>query len=286
MPYDFFAHLNAMKTSLAPAAETYLFVPANRPERYEKAMASGADVVIVDFEDAVAPEQKASARTAFVDWANTREASDAASPQIAVRLNDALSTHYLDDVAAAISARVSVVMLPKCEHASQIDALRDAVGADVEIIALVESARGVQNIREIAEASGTSRIAFGSIDFAVDLDVDSTAALLDHVSVDIALASRAAGISPPIAGVTVAIDAAAVEADMRAARGLGFGGKLCIHPKQIEGVRAALRPCEDEILWARRVLDATASSAGAVRVDGEMVDRPVVLKAQRILQRL
>ena len=102
-------------------------------------------------------------------------------------------------------ARVSVVMLPKCEHAAQIDALRDAVGADVEIIALVESARGVQNIREIAEASGTSRIAFGSIDFAVDLDVDSTAALLDHVSVDIALASRAAGIPPPIAGVTVAM---------------------------------------------------------------------------------
>ena len=265
---------------------TYLFVPANRPERYQKAMASGADVVIVDFEDAVAPEQKASARTAFVDWANAREAIGAASPQIAVRLNDALSTHYRDDVAAAIGARVSVVMLPKCEHAAQIDALRDAVGADVEIIALVESARGVQNIREIAEASGTSRIAFGSIDFAVDVDVDSEAAMLEHVSVDIALASRAAEISPPIAGVTVAIDAAAVEADMRAARGLGFGGKLCIHPKQLEGVRAALRPSEDEILWARRVLLATASSAGAVRVDGEMVDRPVVLKAQRILQRL
>ena len=268
-----------------PLPLTYLFVPGNRPERFAKAMATDADVVIVDLEDAVSPEEKNAARIAFGQWF---AALDQGRSRVALRINDAQSEWYRDDVVVAKHSSVPTVMLPKCESADQIVALlaelADFSGQGVRIIPLVESARGVLAVRSVAQAAGVARIAFGSIDFSVDMDLPLNAPALDHVSVEIAVASRAAGIASPITGVTTAIDAAVVAADMRIALGLGFGAKLCIHPSQIAAVRAAVAPSPPEIAWAQRVLEAAAGS-GAVQVDGQMVDRPIILKARRILER-
>lgn len=261
---------------------TYLFVPGNRPDRFDKAMASGADVIIIDFEDAVAAEEKNVARIAFAQWF---AALDVGRSRVAIRINDAASAWYGDDVVVAKLASIATVMLPKCESAAQVAALVAALDTSTKIIALVETAKGVLAVREIAQADGVDRIAFGSIDFSVDMDLPTHAEALDHVSVDIALASRAANIAPPIAGVTTAIDPAIVEADMRLAAGLGFAAKLCIHPSQVAAVRAAMLPSAEDTAWAQRVIDATSLGASAIKVDGKMVDRPVILRAERILSR-
>lgn len=261
---------------------TYLFVPGNRPERFDKAIASGADAVIIDFEDAVAPEEKNAARIAFTQWFAAR---DEDRSRVVIRINDAASVWYRDDVAVAKNASVATVMLPKCESAAQVTTLVAALDTDAKIIALVETAKGVLAVREIARTNGVVRIAFGSIDFSVDMDLPNAAPALDHVSVDIALASRAANIAPPIAGVTTAMDSAIVEADMRWAAGLGFAAKLCIHPSQLAAVRTAMLPSADDIAWAQRVIAAASPGFGAIKVDGRMVDRPVILRAERILSR-
>ena len=158
------------------------------------------------------------------------------------------------------------------------------------MLALVESARGVLNAEALAAADGVQRLVFGTLDFALDLDlVDDPASGpvgLDAAASRLAWASRAAGLPPPVAGVTPAIhDPALLRADFARARAHGFGAKLCIHPQQVAWVHEALRPADDEIEWAQRVLAAAASTHGAVQLDGRMIDRPVVERARRLLQR-
>ena len=123
------------------------------------------------------------------------------------------------------------------------------------------------------------------LDYAVDLDLPPDAAGLAYAAARIAIASRAAGIAAPVAGVTPELDAARVTADMHAARGFGFAAKLCIHPMQVAAVHDALKPTDAQVAWAHRVLAATAGQTSAVQVDGRMVDRPVILQAQAILER-
>jgi citrate lyase subunit beta/citryl-CoA lyase len=130
------------------------------------------------------------------------------------------------------------------------------------------------------------RLAFGTLDYAVDLDLGGDEAPLETPSAQIAIASRAAGIGSPVAGVTPAIDdEPRLLADLAFARRYGFGAKLCIHPKQIAPIHRAFMPTDAEVDWARRVIAAAAASEGAVQVDGKMVDRPVLLKANAILAR-
>jgi citrate lyase subunit beta/citryl-CoA lyase len=176
------------------------------------------------------------------------------------------------------------VMLPKCEAAGQVAALRAALPEGTGLLALVETARGLLALNDIAVAPGVTRLAFGSIDYMADLDIPPASLALVYAASQIAIASRAAGLPSPIAGVTPDLDGAKVSADMVLERSLGFGAKMCIHPAQIPAVRAALAPSANEVAWAERVLQAWGDGAnGAIQVDGKMVDRPVVLKAQRIV---
>jgi len=263
------------------APRAYLFVPADRPERYAKARASGADAVIVDLEDAVAPAAKAGARDALAN------ALDEAAP-VVVRVNAAGTPWFEDDLALCRHPGVAAVMLPKAEG---IDATCYAFEAAFkDVLPIIESARGVEEARAIARVPGVVRLAFGSIDLAVDLGIDCAADAgeleLLHFRSQVVLASRLGGLAPPADGVSTAIDdAERLRADTERARRLGFGAKLCIHPKQVAAVQAVFTPAPERVEWARRVCAAFDAAAGAaVALDGQMVDLPVVERARAVLR--
>ena len=261
-------------------ARSYLFVPADRPERYAKALASGADVAIVDLEDAVAPAAKAGARAALAAWL------DAGGSGIAVRINDAASAAFVDDLALVARPGVAAVVVPKAERACDLARVRAAAPA-AALLPLVETAAGIANARALARAEGVERLLFGSIDLQLDLGIDGDGDELLAFRSELVLASRLAAIAAPVDGVCTALDDdAALEAETRRARKLGFAGKLCIHPRQVAVVHAAFAPSADEIAWAKRIVAAAGANAGgAVAVDGAMVDRPVLLRAQSLLAR-
>jgi len=265
-----------------PLPRTYLFVPGDRPERYAKALASGADAVVVDLEDAVAPTAKDAARAAVQQWL----ATEPARARIVVRINDDTTPWFDADVAMLAAAGAAAVMLPKAEHTTTLDRLRAACPAIV-ILPLVETARGMLAAQALAAAPGVQRLVFGTIDYALDLDLPADPAALDAGAAQLVLVSRAAGIAAPVAGVsTVLDDPTALLADLARARLHGFGAKLCIHPKQVAPLHAALAPTADELAWAQRVLRAADASAGAaVQLDGRMVDKPVIERARRTVAR-
>jgi len=257
---------------------SYLFVPADRPERFAKAMASGADAVIIDLEDAVAPSAKAAARQALSAWL------DRGSGGVAVRINAVDTPWFAADLAVAAHAGVTAIVLPKAERAQDLaQVLGQAPHA--ALLPLVETAVGIDRVREIAGAAGVQRLLFGSIDLQLDLGIDGDGEELLVYRAQLVLASRLAGIAAPVDGVCTALDdEALLRAETRRARRFGFGAKLCIHPRQVAPVNEAFRPTAEELDWARRVVDATAKANGAaIAVDGKMVDRPVLLRAQALL---
>ncbi len=270
-----------MNAATTGVARSYLFVPGNRPERFGKAFASGADAVIVDFEDAVAPEQKGAARDALAAWHGAQHAGQA---QLVVRINDDASPWFADDLALLRTLGPVTVMLPKAESAQQMERLAAALSAGTEVIALIESARGLLAVDAIAAAAQVQRLAFGTLDYALDLGLSDDPRGLLYPASRIAIASRSAGLPAPIAGITAAFnDDAALRCDVDMARACGFGAKLCIHPRQVGAVHAMLAPTAEQRDWAARVVAAAEASLGAVQVDGKMVDRPVLLRASAIL---
>jgi citrate lyase subunit beta / citryl-CoA lyase len=179
---------------------TYLFVPGNRPERFAKALASGADAVVLDLEDAVAADAKAEARAAVGAWAATADPGDRA--RAVVRTNDTASPEHAADLRLIAEACVQAVMLPKAETAEQVAAVRAA--RPLPVLALIETARGVEQAGAVAAADGVTRLVFGTLDLALDLDLDIEQAPdgLGYAAGRLAVASRIAGLPTPVAGVT------------------------------------------------------------------------------------
>jgi citrate lyase subunit beta/citryl-CoA lyase len=262
---------------------SYLFVPGNRPDRFDKALASGADAIIIDLEDAVTADDKAPARGHIAAWLAARtELGDRA----VVRINDAGTPWFDADLALVRATGVRGVMLPKAERGEQIDRVSAALPPGGFVVPIIESARGLLAVELIAAVPSVQRLAFGTLDYAVDLDLSGDERGLVYPACRIAIASRAAGLLPPIAGVTTDFaDEDKLLADLAFARACGFGAKLCIHPRQIASLHRAMAPRPEEIAWAQRVLAAAKAASGAAQVDGQMVDRPVVLKAKSILER-
>lgn len=263
---------------MASFERSYLFVPGNRPERFAKACESEADTVIVDLEDAVPPDSKSQARRMVAEWLSPQR-------RVCIRINGVDTPWFDEDCALLRLAGVSLVMLPKAESADVVAHLNSRSGGK-PILPLVETAQGFQNAQAIAKAPGTQRLVFGSIDFQLDLGISGDGEELLFFRSGLVLASRLAGLPAPVDGVSTAIeDSQAVAAEAARAHRLGFGGKLCIHPKQLAVVNAAFTPSAAEVDWGRRVLAAAASAGGAaIAVDGKMVDRPVILRAQRIIE--
>ncbi|MCG7362386.1 CoA ester lyase [Roseomonas sp. ACRSG] len=263
------------------AARSFLFVPGDRPERFGKALAAGADQVIIDLEDAVAPGRKEEARTAIAAWLPT------APRPVLLRVNAADSPYLEADLALVAHASVGGILLPKAESPAALARLHQAA-PQAALIPLVETARGLAEAAALAAAPGVVRLAFGSVDFQLDLGIPAEGAPLAAFRSQLVFASRLGGAASPVDGVTAALDnAELLAADTARARAFGFGGKLCIHPKQVEAVNAGFMPSESEIAWARRIVEAATGGAdnAALAVEGEMVDRPVILKAQAILAR-
>ncbi|WP_242657548.1 HpcH/HpaI aldolase/citrate lyase family protein [Mycobacterium intracellulare] len=257
------------------SARTLLFVPASRPERFAKAAAVGSDVVVIDLEDAVGPDDKVAARDQAAAWIS------AGNPAM-VRINGCRTPWYEDDV-AMVTALGAPTMLPKTEDIATVTRLTHACG--LRVVALVETATGVLNAPAVAGVRGVDRLAFGSIDFAAELGVDP----LDREALAAArsalvIASAAAGLAGPVDGVTTALrDTDVLREDVRHGCRLGFTGKLCIHPAQVAVAHDSLAPTPDDVSWARLVVAGTSPDGSAISVDGRMVDAPVVARARRIL---
>ena len=276
-----------MTASLLTEARSFLFVPGNRPERFDKALASQADMVIVDLEDAVPVTDKAAARTALaLAWQHWPTAQRA---RMVVRINAAQTASHQDDLSwLAKITPLPIVMVPKAEKTSDLTGVQEALGgAAVILIPIIESAEGLANVDALARSPSVRRLAFGNLDFQADLGMACGAdeAELAPVRVAIVVASRRAGLAAPMDGVTTDTqDMSRVQADAARSLRFGFGAKLCIHPLQVAAVHAAFAPTPAQIDWAQRVLQAeTAAGGGAFTVDGRMVDPPVLKLARQCL---
>lgn len=262
---------------VARTARSLLFVPGDRPERIDKALRAGAGLVVVDLEDAVAPEARDAARAA------TTKAVAEGLP-VAVRVN-ACGTPDHDADMEVFGTQPVVVMLAKAGSAAEVDRVASRLADGSGVIALVETSVGVLAAQELAAHEAVVRLAFGSLDLAAEIGVDPTdREVLAPMRTNLVLASAAAGLAGPVDGVTAVIDDAdGLAADVAHARRLGFGGRLCIHPRQIGITEEGFGPTPSEVAWARRVLEA-ADTGGVRVVDGAMVDNPVLDRARRILR--
>lgn len=267
-------------------ARSFLFVPGNRPERFEKAVRSGADAVVLDLEDAVPLSEKAAARDAVRQaWPLLK---DLGVPLV-LRMNAAGQALGAQDLRLLAQLDgLDGVMVPKAESAHDMAMVRAALPA-VPILPLIESAAGLGALAAIAAARNVLRLVIGHIDFMADtgLQCSEGEPELAPLRFAVAMATRANALAPAVDGVTLAIDEdEQLRRDTRQALRYGFGAKLCIHPRQIAIVHQAMAPLAADVAWAQRVLEADAQSGGAaVQLDGRMVDLPVVLQARRLLAR-
>lgn len=269
-------------------ARSFLFVPATRPERLAKALASGADAVIVDLEDAVAPSDKAAARLSFLPAFSAL--TPAQRVRVLVRINAHATPWQADDLAALsqwVALGLGGVMVPKAESAAGLAQVATAAGQSCGLLPLVESVAGFDAANELAAGAQVIRLAFGNLDFQVDagLACGPDEAELMPVRLALVLASRRTRLPAPVDGVTADLndDAQLALQAARAQRG-GFGAKLCLHPRQVLAVNTVFSPTAAELDWAQRVVDGFATAGGGVfSLEGRMVDAPVLLLARRTL---
>lgn len=264
-----------------PLANSLLFVPGDRPERFEKALASGAHQVIIDLEDAVAEPAKARARQAACAF--FRQGGRAL-----LRIN-ALGTQWAqDDLALCCEKGVLGVVLPKAQAQSCVSHLSQHIyahtGMHTPVLPLIETALGILNVRDIASAPTVSRLILGTVDLCLDLNIEDSGTELNTHRAWLVLASRAARLQAPIDGVTLKLDdPASLKHATWAAKRMGFGGKLCIHPLQVATVNDCFLATPAQIDWAKRVITHSKSQAGTFQFEGKMVDTPIIAQAYQLL---
>lgn len=280
-----------------------LFVPGDRPDRFVKAEASGADAVILDLEDAVAPERRPFARESIAAHLAARPAGARSLP-IWVRINPIQSAEALADLVAVLVGRPDGVVLPKARHGDDLhrldhwlEALESQAGLEVggtRVIPMVtETARAVLSMSSfVCLPARVAALTWGAEDLATELGALGNRDAAGEYEMPYALASSltlyaaSAGGVPAIDTVDTEIrDVEAVERRARASRRAGFVGKLAIHPAQIAALNAAFTPSAAEVAQAEQVRAAFAAhpGVGAFRLDGRLVDRPHLLQAERVL---
>jgi citrate lyase subunit beta/citryl-CoA lyase len=277
-----------------------LFVPGSEPRRIERARGSGADTVLFDLEDGVAPTAKGDARALV---AAALRAGGFGDSEAAVRIHGVTTAHCAADLDAVVAAGAIAIMLPKCERGEELQQIgaslsrceRAAGRADgaVRILALIETAAGVVNAAALAGASPRlDALCFGHADLARDLgldDADAAHGTLLHARSAVVLAARAHGL-PPIDSVCLTVrDEDAIHADVALGLRLGFDGKLCIHPRQVEITNTLYTPTAERITVAQRIVDAARAAEregrGVITLDGRMIDAPIVAAEERLLAR-
>ncbi|MCZ4302565.1 HpcH/HpaI aldolase/citrate lyase family protein [Microbacterium oxydans] len=270
---------------------TALYAPADRPERFGKALDAGADAVIVDLEDAVAASRKADARAALVDFAATWQARGASAPRVQVRINvRGSAAHDRDLMAVAGLPAEFAVRVPKTQSVEDIAAVRAALpGRDVH--ALLESAISIERAFEIAR-SGVASLATGEADLRAELGIPAGRAGETGLAWSrsrVVNAAAAAGLPAPLMAVYADVaDLDGLNESCRAGRALGFAGRTAVHPRQLDVIRRAFLPDAAEIARAREIIDrvrtAAADGTGAfVLEDGTFLDIAMVRAAERVL---
>lgn len=273
-----------------------LFAPANDAKKVAKVLGSEADAVILDLEDAVPVSEKESARLSiFAALAQPR------STKCYVRVNSLGSGFLEADLRKVVYRDLDGIMLPKSETAqdirqvesmlAQLERKRSIPEGSIDLLPLVESAKGVYAAYEIAKAGRrVKRLAFGGIDFTLDINTGWTKEGTEilYARSHLVVASRAAEIDPPIDTVYIDVkDLEGLAADCRKSRQLGFQGRLVIHPQQVAVVHEAFSPTGQEVSFARKVVEAFAEAEArgiaAISVDGKMIDYPVVARAKKVL---
>ncbi|MFP5326738.1 MAG: HpcH/HpaI aldolase/citrate lyase family protein [Acidimicrobiia bacterium] len=266
---------------LATAARSYLYVPGDRPERFEKAGRSGADAVILDLEDAVAPAAKDEARAAVVAWLR---AAPPPPQQWWVRIN--AGERGDDDVAALEGCRVQGVFVPKATP----ERLAALASSGLALCALVETAEAVVRAVELARSEAVVALAMGEVDLVAELGIEQrgTDDPLWPIRSQVVVACAAVGLQPPIGPVSVDFsDMEALRRSTQALRGAGFFSRQAIHPAQVPVINEVMTPSEDDMARAARVLELFERAAGGVCVDddGRMVDEAVIRSARRTVAR-
>jgi citrate lyase subunit beta / citryl-CoA lyase len=255
---------------------SYLFAPGHNEKLLGKVFDAGADAVILDLEDAVPPHDKDYARLLVADVLTTHSAW--------VRIN-AVGTRYAAADLAAAGARARGIRIPKVESADDVRWVAERAPGK-PLLCAIETAKGVANALRIAEEPSVVHLALGGIDLRKDLGVANGGAPLQYVRSHLVVASRAAGIGPPIDSVYPHIhDEEGLRQEATISRSLGFFGKSAVHPAQLPTIHAVFDPDADEVRWAQQVLAAFAASNGAaVRLPtGEFVDLPVAERARTVL---
>ncbi|MCL4746673.1 MAG: CoA ester lyase [Burkholderiaceae bacterium] len=279
--------MSVQQREVAARLRTLLFVPVLEPRFFAKAGQRGADALILDLEDAVVPERKAEAREALVAAAATLRAGGV--PVLARVNNDPATIEH--DLKACVAAGVDMVMLPKAESAEQVRFVAERLGPGVGLAPLIESPRGVLRAEAIVGAhDAVVATGFGAEDFALAMGAAPSRALLGPPASHVAMCAHAHGVAcwGLVTGIVELADREALREIGLQARQLGFTGTPAIHPNQVPVFNEAFSPSEQEIAHSRRVLEvfeaARACGAGTTRLDGKLVDKPIVDRALRILE--
>jgi len=282
------------------SARSYLFAPGDQARKLQQALASGADAIIADLEDAVAPSAKANARRTVADWLATQHNGD--QPELWVRVN---STARLlaDDVHAVVGPAVTGICLPKTHTPEQVRSLGEVLSTverqaslaedSIRIVPLLESAAGILSARAIAEQPRVRQLGLGELDLCAEVGIEPSADERELLSirVQVVLASAAAGLAPPIGPLSTDFrDLDALQFSTAALRRVGFGSRWAIHPAQVAVINQAFMPTPEQLEAARRLVErydgALDQGVGVcVDEDGQMLDEAVVRAARRVLAR-
>jgi len=255
---------------------TALYVPGDRPDRFDKAAASGADIVILDLEDAVPERSKADALANVVTWLASPRVDVAV--QVRVNVRAAQEIRAIRDTDAAVGLRI-----PKVEDPRKLDAIA-VLAEGLPLTALIESARGIEAAADIAAHPAVREVALGEADLASDLG-GTDPLVRDHLRIRLLIAARAAGLPAPMLSAYPAIqDLEGLRADTERGRALGLRGRVAVHPKQIPVIRAVFAPNEAERAWARAVIGALQQGGVATLPDGQMVDPAMLGRARTLLE--
>ncbi len=284
-----------------PLRRSLLFVPGAEPRKLEKAREAGADTVLLDLEDAVAPERKAEARANVVA---ALRAGIFGATEAAVRVNAPGTPYFEADVEAVIGAGGRTILLPKSEDVAQLTAVTEALGrlergrgatagAPTRLLLLVETPAGIANALALGRCTPrVEALCFGHADFSLSMglaEADASRGIIYHARCTLVIAAKACAVAP-FDCVHVAVkDAQAFREDAELGLRLGFEGKLCIHPQQVQIANAVYTPTKGQIDYAVRVVEgyerAQAEGRGVFTLDGKMIDAPLVAVQQRVIER-
>lgn len=269
---------------------TWLYSPASRRERILKALEFRPDAIIYDLEDGVAPSSKRQSRVNLAERLGTLDLSDGSLPYLEVRVNHVNSQYFADDIAMVNDVMaIRSIRVPKVDTAADLGRAAENLRPGVAIHALIETALGVENLRDICASQSVTGISLGEADLRAELRI-SGPEVIGHIRSRLVIALAAARKNAPMGSAFLNIhDHSGLLADTRLLAQQGFLGRTAVHPSQLPSIREAFTPTDEEFEEASKIFDsvnrevAGASSGASALADGTFIDRPVIMRAQQTI---